>query len=104
MPALEDFGLLARHGAARDPCVEPVTEYRDRLRLHLPDREAVQASDLQRAEFCPAQLAEPAVCDPEQFGCRAGERELVERVEEQVLREVALRDRALGAILQLREA
>ena len=67
-------------------------------------REPVEAADHQRRELGAAQVAEARRARAEDRRRRVRDRVLVQRVEEDVLREVALGERAQGARLQQRQA
>ena len=74
---------------------------RDAQRLHPRRRAPVQARDGQRAELERApDVAEGRVAEAEDLRRARGDRELVQRVEEQVLGQVPLRDRAQRAAAQ----
>ena len=82
-----------------------LAQRRDAQRLHPRRRAPVQARDGQRAELERApHVAEGRVAQAEDLRRARGDRELVQRVEEEVLGEVALRDRAQRAAAQHRHA
>ena len=92
-------------GVARDARAGALAQRRDAQRLDPRRRAPVQARDGQRAELERApHVAEGGVAQAEDLRRARGDRELVQRVEEQVLGEVALRDRAHRAAAQHRDA
>ena len=100
----QPLGLHGRDRLARDALVGVLAQRRRRLLLRVPAREAVEAADLQRAELgAPQRRPLRAARDAEDLGRVRGDRLLVQRVEEQVLGEVALGQRAQRPALEQRE-
>ena len=62
----------------------------------------MQAADRQRTQLRAPQLAEARVGDAEDVRRGTGDRELVQRMEEEVLREMPLRDRSQRAAHEAR--
>ena len=105
LAAQEDPRLAAGDGVPRHAGAGALAQGRDAQRLHPRRRASVQAGDGQRAELERApDVAEGRVAETEDLRCARGDRELVQRVEEEVLGEVALRDRAQRAAAQHRHA
>jgi hypothetical protein len=95
----------AGDGVPRHAGAGALAQSRDAQRLHPRRGASVQAGDGQRAELERApDVAEGRVAETEDLRCARGDRELVQRVKEEVLREVALGDRAQRAAAQHRHA
>ena len=97
--------LRGRHRLARDALVRVGAQRRRRPLLRVPARQPVEAADLQRAELgAPQGRPLRTAGDAEDRRRVRRDRLLVQRVEEQVLRQVALGQRAQRALLEQREA
>ena len=85
---------LLRGGRARaDPGAHALAQDRCRELLDLRRRASMDPPDVERALLATAQRAELGVRHAEDVRCLAGDRELMQRVKEQVLGEMALGDR-----------
>jgi hypothetical protein len=82
--------------------LHPLAQHADRERLDAAGRAPVQLGDGQRRELLAPQRAEAEIADAEELRRGARDRELVQRVKEQVLSEVPLGDHPLGPGLQHR--
>ena len=98
------LGLRGRDRLMRDAPGGGPAQPPFRRPLRVAAREAVEPADLQRAHLAAPQ-ARPldAARDAEDRGGMAGQRLLVQGVEEEMLGEVALRERAQSALLELGE-